>query len=184
MNSPERLTDFYAAQGRAAQRYAAITLDGAQRLFHAQMEASRDVLSRSGERWRDTLARLDPARGPADWPAVMQMQMQFAIETTRTAMEGAARVCEAYVHTMQEQGRAVADAYNDAPAAAVAAAPLDAAGAAGERDNDRAAEEVGRRAAEAVSLMAGQPTGAVAAAQPSQGPAEETTQRRRTIIRP
>lgn len=187
MMSPEQFTALYSAQGRAAQRFAAVSMEAAQHLLRVQMEAGRDVLERNGARWRDTVARLDGAPGTPDWPALMQAQLQFAIEATRTTFEGAQRVGEAYVRTMQEQGRAVAEAYRDAPSSganetsnAIVGAPLDAAG---ERDNDHAAAEVGRRAAEAVSVMAGQPTGAVAAAQtpPSAG---EEPQRRRTIIRP
>jgi len=192
MTSPEQFTDFYQAQGRVAQRYAAATMEGAQRIFSVQMEASRDVLSRNGERWRDAMGRMDPASGVVGWPALVQAQMECAIDMARTTMEGTARVCEAYVRTIQDQGRAVTEAHRDA--ASTGATGANAAGdptttiaevativtAEQARESERTAEEVGRQAAEAVAMMSGQPTGSVAAAQSeSKGP-----QRRGNIIRP
>lgn len=193
MTSPEQFTDFYQSQGRVAQRYAAATMEGAQRIFSVQMEASRDVLSRNGDRWRDAMGRIDPVSGVVGWPALVQAQMECAIDMARTTMEGTARVCEAYVRTLQDQGRAVADAYRDTEptrAAAATEASADAPASAADLtatvttdpagQTDRAAEEVGRQAAEAVALMTGQPTGSVAAAQSE----SKGLQRRGNIIRP
>ena len=193
MTSPERFTDFYQVQGRVAQRYAAVTLEGAHRVFSVQIEASREVLSRNGARWRDAMDRIDPANGVVGWPAMVQAQMECAIDMARTAMEGTARVCEAYVRTMQDQGRAVADAYRDSTSASTAAGANAAEApsttiaevativtAEQARDADRAAHEVGRQAAEAVALMTGQPTGAVSAAQSD----DKGPRSRGNIIRP
>jgi hypothetical protein len=178
MTSPEQFTAFYQTQGRVAQRYAAATMEGAQRIFSVQMEASRDVLARNGERWRDALGRMDSGTGTADWPTLMQTQVHCALDMARTAMEGTARICEAYVRTMQDQGRAVAEAYRETSTTNVETAVIVTAEQSAE--TERAAEEVGRQAAEAVALMTGQPTGSVPAAQPEgRGP-----QRRGNIIRP
>ena len=185
MAATEQFTAFYQANGQAAQRCTAAAIEGAQRLMRVQMDATREVMERNNARWRDAMTRFDPSRGPLDWPSLMSEQMQIAMEMTRTSMEGAARVYGEYVRTMQEQGRAMKDAFQQTreQGESLAAEAI--------RDNDRAAEEVGRRAAEVVSQMSGQVAGSASAAQSAaagaaqagaQSPANqaEEAQRRRT----
>jgi hypothetical protein len=159
MAATEQFSAFYQANGQAAQRYTAATIEGAQRLMRVQIDATREVMERNNARWRDAMTRFDPARGPLDWPSLMTEQMQIAMEMTRASMEGAARVYGEYVRTMQEQGRAMTNAFEQTRAQGEAAA-ADAA-----RETDRASQDVGRRAAEVVSQMSGQAAGSAAAAQ-------------------
>jgi hypothetical protein len=170
MAATEQITAFYQANGKAAQRCAAVTLEGAQRLIRVQLDATRELMERNSARWRDAMSRIDPARGPLDWPTIMTEQMQVAMEMTRASMEGAARVYGECVRAMEEQGRAMSDAFQQTRerGEAMTAEAL--------RENERAAEEAGRRAAEAVSQVSGQVTGAAQAAQPPQG---DDAQRRR-----
>jgi hypothetical protein len=67
------------------------------------MEATRDLMERNSERWRDAVARMDPARG-ADWPAIVKLQMQLAMDMTRSSMQDATRVYGEYVRAVHEQG--------------------------------------------------------------------------------
>lgn len=158
MAATEQFTAFYEANGRAAQRYAAATVEGAQRLLRVQMEATRDVMELQGERWREAMTRMDPTR-TADWPSIVNLQMQLAMDMTRSSMEGAARVYGEYVRAVQEQGRVISEAFQDVQRRG------EDLGMQGMRDNERAAEEAGRRAAEAVSHMSGQVAGSAHAAQ-------------------
>src|SRR5512134_1638949 len=89
MAATEQITAFYEANGRAAQRYAAAAVEGAQRVLRVQMEATRDVMERNSERWREAMSRMDPTRS-ADWPSMVNLQMQLAMDMTRSSMEGAA----------------------------------------------------------------------------------------------
>lgn len=170
MAATEQFTAFYEANGRAAQRYATVTMEGAQRLLRVQMEATRDVFERSGERWREVVGRMDPAR-TSDWPALVNLQMQLALDLTRSSMEGAARVYGEYVRAVQEQGRAISEAYESVQQRGREL------GEQGLRDNERAAEDAGRRAAETVAQMSGNAAGSAQAAQ-------SEDQRRRAIIKP
>ncbi len=172
MAATEQFTAFYQANGQAAQRYAAVTLEGAQRVMRVQMDATRELMERNGARWRDAMSRIDPTRGPLDWPALMTEQMQIAMEMTRASMESAARVYGEYVRTMQEQGHAMSDAFQQTREQGEAMASQ------GLRENERAAEDVGRRATEVVSQMSGQAAGSAAAAQSAGAQAAEEARRR------
>jgi hypothetical protein len=180
MAATEQFTAFYQANGEAAQRCTAAAIEGAQRLMRVQMEATREVMERNNSRWREAMTRFDPSRGPLDWPSLMTEQMQIAMEMTRASMEGAARVYNEYVRTMQEQSRVMSDAIEQTRGQGEALTTQAV------RDNERAAEEVGRRAAEVVSQMSGQVAGSTAAAQSAaSGTAQsaaqaEEAQRRRT----
>jgi hypothetical protein len=103
---------------------------------------------------------MDPAR-TSDWPALVNIQMQLALDLTRSSMEGAARVHGEYVRAVQEQeqGRAISEAYESVQQRGREL------GEQGLRDNERAAEEAGRRAAETVAQMSGNAAGSAQAAQ-------------------
>jgi hypothetical protein len=172
MAATEQFSALYQTNSHVAQRYAAVAMEGAQRILRVQMEATREVFDQSAGKWREAVSRMDPAQS-MQWPSLMQVQMQLAMEMTRSSIEGASRVYGEYVRTLQEQGRALSEAFHEAHEQGHNLAEQAV------RSNERAAEEVGRRAAETVSQQAGQVGGITSAAA---GQTDE--QRRRVIAKP
>jgi hypothetical protein len=175
MTAQQNFVEMVQANNQAAQRYAVLAMQGAQRLLRVQMDVTRDVINRNGSLMREAWPPVDPTQQSVDWPSIVGQQIRVAMEMTRTSMEGAARVYSEYARIIQEQAPELTDAIVSAGREGAQAAQRgleesrrqmsEIAAGAGQRgleiarqtadDTQRFSEQVGRQAAETVSSAAG-----------------------------
>jgi hypothetical protein len=107
-SAAEQFNAIYKANLDAARQYALISAEGAERMLHLPIEATREFLVKgSAVKGSDQLPTMwlgtSLSQALADWPALYQDNMQKAMDVTRTYLKTVTKAQSELARFIQEQ---------------------------------------------------------------------------------
>ena len=114
MSSVERFNTLYQTHRDAAQKCAALSLEGAERLFNLQMDTAQDMIAKGSSQFKELCSWMDPSQSTADWPSFVERNVRKGMEMTRTYLETVTKLQTEFSHIVEWQapviGRSMVDA--------------------------------------------------------------------------
>jgi len=102
-SAAEQFNAIYKANLDAARQYALISAEGAERMLHLPIEATREFLVKGSDQLPTMWLETSLSQALADWPALYQDNMQKAMDVTGTYLKTVTKAQSELARFIQEQ---------------------------------------------------------------------------------
>lgn len=102
-SAAEQFNAIYKANLDAARQYALISAEGAERMLHLPIEATREFLVNGSDQLPTMWLETSLFKALAAWPALYQDNMQKAMDVARTYLETATKAQSELARFAQER---------------------------------------------------------------------------------
>jgi phasin family protein len=102
-SAAEQFGEICKANLNAVRQFAAFSLDGAENMLRAQLQAAREILVKDNEQLSRIWLDNSLSKALTAWPEFYQDNTQKALDVARAYMDSAAKAQNEFAHLFQDQ---------------------------------------------------------------------------------